>query len=26
MLALHAAARLAGRERFKPVDEALPIE
>jgi TRAP-type C4-dicarboxylate transport system permease small subunit len=26
MLALHAAARLAGRERFKPADEALPIE
>ncbi len=26
MLALHAAARLAGRERFKPVDEALPLE
>ena len=26
MLALHAAARLAGRERFKPVDAALPIE
>ena len=26
MLALHSAARLAGRERFKPVDEALPLE
>ncbi len=26
MLALHGAARLAGRERFKPLDEALPIE